>query len=321
MAVILVIGGAGYIGSHIAFFLHKCGYTVIIIDLFMHDQTFNPSWAIVIRADYGDKKMLDTLFSENQIDAVIHCASFIEVGKSVYEPLSFYENNVSKTVILLQSMLKYNIKKIIFSSSCAVYGYPQRTPLTEDHPKKPLSPYGTTKAVIEQLLADVAQAHNIQYICLRYFNAAGAMPEEGLGEQHKDESHLIPLLLRSALYKNPFHVFGNNYPTPDGTAIRDFLHVKDIAQAHLKALAYLDQSGASVCCNLGTGTGYSVKQIIAIVERVCGAEIAVTWSEKRKGDAPILVAQARLAEELFGWRPQHSTIEEIISSAYIFMKP
>jgi UDP-glucose 4-epimerase len=212
------------------------------------------------------------------------------------------------------------VKKIIFSSSCAVYGSPHYLPLTEQHPIAPMSPYGQTKAMAESIFADAARAYGLQYVCLRYFNAAGALPEEGLGEQHKYETHLIPRLLKAALYKTPFTIFGTNYPTKDGSAVRDFVHVIDIAQAHLLALGHLDKGMPSDCFNLGTATGYSIKEVIDEVQRICNAEIKLIQAGPREGDPHILVADASKASSILGWQPRYSDLYFILQSAFAFSK-
>lgn len=318
---ILVTGGAGYIGSHTAFLLAQKGYKVIIIDAFVHNQPCRLPWATVIKGDCGDATLLNTIFTENHIDAVMHFAAFIEVGISVKEPLSFYENNVTKTLTLLKTMIAHNIKTFIFSSSCAVYGTPQALPLVETHPKNPISPYGNTKLVIEMALHDLQVAHGLQYVALRYFNAAGALPEHGLGEYHKPETHVLPLLLRAAREHKPFYIFGTNYPTTDGTCVRDYLHVLDIAQAHIKALEYLDHGNPSESFNLGTGTGFSIKQLIAAVEKVTGMTVNVIEAIARPGDPAVLVANPARAHTVLNWKPEHSELENILQSADAFHFP
>lgn len=311
---ILITGGAGYIGSHTAYLMAQQGHEVIILDALLHSQSFNHPWATLVQKDFADQQALDAIFSTYAIDAVMHFAAFIEVGKSVREPLAFYENNVSKTITLLQAMLKYNVKKFIFSSSCAVYGIPQKLPLTEDHPKNPISPYGTSKLMVEMALQDAHDAHGLQYVALRYFNAAGALPGSWLGEYHEPETHIIPLLLRAAQENTPFYVYGADYPTPDGTCIRDYLHVMDIAQAHAKALEYLHKGNVSRCFNLGTGTGYSVAQLIDVVQRVTSKSVNVITHNRRPGDPARLVADPALATQCLGWGPEYSGMEYIIES-------
>ncbi len=318
LPAILVIGGAGYIGSHTAYLLKQKGYKVIVLDKYVHNQQFNPSWATVIKKDFADAETLEHIFSTYNISAVMHFAACIEVGESVKNPLKFYENNVSKTITLFNAMRKNGINKFIFSSSCAVYGMPQQLPLTEDHTKNPINPYGKTKFMIENILEDMNQAYGFNYVSLRYFNAAGALPEEQLGEQHKPETHIIPLLLRAAQNGLPFNIFGNDYETKDGTAVRDYLHVLDIAQAHLAALQHLEKGHPSDCFNLGTGTGFSVKEMVDAVEKVCRTPIKTVWQERRPGDPAVLVADPTKAQTILKWQPKYSDLEFILKSALAF---
>jgi UDP-glucose-4-epimerase GalE len=318
---ILITGGAGYIGSHIALLCAQNNYNVIIIDSFVHNQLFAPAWATVIRGDFGDEQLLTTLFLEHTICAVIHCAAFIEVGQSVTDPLRFYENNVAKTITLLTSMRAHNVNILIFSSSCAVFGAPLVTPMPETHQQHPISPYGHTKQMAETILAGMAHAYGFNYVALRYFNAAGAWPEYGLGEYHIPETHIIPLLLIAAHENKPFYIFGNDWPTPDGTCIRDFVHVRDIAQAHLRAIDYLQAGNPSGAFNLGTGVGTSVAQIIAATQNLVGKKIEVVVRPRREGDPAVLVADSVRARDILGWQARYSGIEEIIGSAYVFKYP
>jgi UDP-glucose 4-epimerase len=315
---ILVTGGAGYIGSHTAYLLAQQGYQVIIIDSFIHNQYFNPRWATVIKSDFADTVALEKIFTTYNIHAVMHFAAYIEVGESVKNPLKFYENNVSKTITLLQKMLEHGVNNIIFSSSCAVYGIPERLPLTEDHPKNPISPYGKTKFMIETILQDADDTYGLHYVALRYFNAAGALPEECLGEQHKPETHIIPLLLCAALQESPFTIFGNDYETKDGTAIRDYLHVLDIAQAHLCALQHLEHGNPSDCFNLGTGSGVSVKEMIETIEEIIRTPIKKVWEQRRAGDPAVLVADPSKAQNILQWQPRYSDLNFILQSARAF---
>ncbi len=313
---ILITGGAGYIGSHTAYTLIELGYPVVVIDLDI-DKNKVPG-VIYIKGDCGDKFLLEKIFTQYFIDAVMHFAAFIEVGESVKNPLKFYENNVTKPVVLLQTMCAHGVKKFIFSSSCAVYGVPEVLPLTEEHGKKPISPYGKTKLMVEMVLEDLSRSHGLQYVALRYFNAAGALPEHNLGERHNPESHIIPLLLRAAQSGKPFNVFGTDYPTPDGTCIRDYLHVLDIADAHVRALDYLSAGGKSDYFNLGTGNGFSVKEMIAVVEKVSGKKVHAVYGQRRAGDPAVLVAGPKKAQELLGWKQQHSDLEGMVKAAYAF---
>ena len=316
---ILITGGAGYIGSHTAYLLTQQGYKVIVLDKYVHNQHFNPSWATVIKKDFADAETLEQIFSTYNTSAVMQFAAFIEVGESIKNPLKFYENNVSKTITLFNAMRTHEINKFIFSSSCAVYGMPQQLPLTEDHAKNPISPYGKTKFMIETILEDMHQTYDFNnYVSLRYFNAAGALPEEQLGEQHKPETHIIPLLLRAAQNGLPFNIFGNDYETKDGTAIRDYLHVLDIAQAHLAALQHLENGHPSDCFNLGTGKGFSVKEMVDAVENICRTSIKTVWQERRPGDPAVLVADPTKAQTILKWNPKYSDLEFILKSALAF---
>lgn len=317
-ATILITGGAGYIGSHVAYLFAQQGYAVILLDNFIHNQHCNPPWATIIKADYADTAVLEQIFLHNTIKAVVHCAALIEVGESVNNPGAYYETNVAKTITLLKTMVKHGVKKCIFSSSCAVYGVPEYVPLTEEHPKKPISPYGTTKLMVETILHDFQKAYGLEFVSLRYFNAAGALPEEGLGEQHVPESHLIPRALQAALEQTPFHVYGDDYATKDGTAVRDFVHVLDIAHAHRLALIHLDKGNPSDSFNLGTGTGFSIKEIIETVQKVCHASIKTFFEKRRSGDPALLIADPMRAETILGWKPLYSNLEYIIQSAYAF---
>lgn len=313
---ILITGGAGYIGSHTAYCMVQQGYNVVIIDKLVHGQQWHHPWARCIVADFADTQVLDTIFQENNVQAVMHFAAYAQVGQSVTDPLMYYDNNVSKTVRLVEKMLEHGVKKIIFSSSCAVYGIPQTLPLTEDHPCTPINPYGATKHMIERVLEDCRSAYDLQYVSLRYFNAAGGLPELGLSEQHVPETHLIPLLFQAAATNKPFALFGVDHDTFDGSCIRDFLHVVDIAQAHSLALTHLNNELPSDIFNLGTGTGFSVKQVIAAAEQVCKTKIPVVYAQKRPGDPAILVANASRARDMLGWKPTCSSLEFILQSAY-----
>lgn len=316
---ILVTGGAGYIGSHTVYLLRKYGYHVVVIDLFVHNQPWPFSDVTLLRGDFADETLLHKIFSTYAVQAVMHFAAFIEVGESVRFPEKFYENNVLKTKKLLEIMIAYGIYQLVFSSSCAVYGDPLYLPLDEQHPTNPLSPYGQNKLDVEVMLQDFA-SRGLRSVALRYFNAAGASSELGLGEYHKPESHLVPLLLRALRNDLPFTIFGKDYATADGTCIRDFIHVKDIAQAHVDALHWLQKltSTTYTPINIGSGIGYSVLQVINTVQQVTSTKVSLYFSDRRAGDCPLLVAQADRAYELLGWQPQHSGLDEIISSAWLW---
>ena len=319
MKTVLITGGAGYIGSHIGYLLSNQGYKVIVLDKLVYGQSFDYPWATLIKGDFGNEVLLTEIFSRYPISAVIHCAASIEVGESVKNPLAFYANNVARTIKLLEIMLKFEVKTILFSSSCAVYGIPKTLPLTENHSFDPISPYGMTKFMIETIIKDMEKAYGLSYFIFRFFNAAGALPEQGLGERHIPETHLIPLLLRSAYEQKPFTLFGDAKPTPDGSCIRDFVHVMDIAQAHLAALHYLEDGNPSDIVNLGTGSGVSVKEMINAVERICGLNVPYIVAPDRPGDPAVLVADAARAKKILGWVPQHSSLDTIIKSADLFI--
>ncbi len=319
-STVLITGGAGYIGSHVSYIMAQKGYNVIILDTLLHGQKWIHSWATCIVKDFADSATLEAIFSQNNVEAVMHFAAYAQVGESVQDPLLYYENNVSKTITLIQYMLAYNVTKIIFSSSCAVYGTPQRIPITEDHPCNPINPYGATKYMVERVLEDCRKAYNFHYVSLRYFNAAGGVPELELGEQHTPETHLIPLIFNAALSNKPFTLFGVDHATLDGSCIRDFVHVQDIAQAHWLALRHLNNKLPSDVFNLGTGTGFSVKQVLAAAEHICEHAIIKIYAKKREGDPALLVADPSRAHDILGWKPRHSQLEFMLKSAYIFTR-
>jgi UDP-glucose 4-epimerase len=311
---ILVTGGAGYIGSHTAYLLTKCGYNVVVLDKFIHKQDFAHSWATIIRGDFSDKKLLEKIFTTYNVDAVMHFAAFIEVGESVKYPQRFYNNNVVKTLKLLDIMLKHNVRKFIFSSSCAIYGEPEKVPMDESHPCNPISPYGRNKLTIEFALQDYDRAYGLRYVSLRYFNACGALPEASLGEQHDPETHIIPLMIRAIKKNQIFKIFGTDYETPDGTCIRDYIHVLDIANAHVLALTHIDEAGSNYF-NLGSGKGFSVKEMISQTEKLCGNQMKIQEVSRRPGDPAILLANPKKARKFLGWKPKYSDLKTIIQSA------
>lgn len=313
---ILVVGGAGYIGSHTAWLLYQHGYDVIILDALLHQQEFKHNWATLIKGDFADQKILKDIFTKYKIDTVMHFAAFIEVGESVKNPKDFYNNNVTKTLMLLDTMLEHNIKKFIFSSSCAVYGIPQKLPLDEVHPLAPVNPYGKNKLVIEFALQDYHAAYNLNYVSLRYFNAAGSFFEQGLGEQHSPETHVIPLLLRAAMQHKEFFIFGDDYSTIDGTCVRDYVHVLDIAQAHILAYNYLEKHEKSNSFNLGSENGNTIKELIKQTEQICKTKIKTKIYPRREGDVASLVANSNKAQQVLGWEAKNSNLENILKSAY-----
>lgn len=316
---ILITGGAGYIGSVIAYHAIQQGYNCIILD---HKKGLpvalqNNPFITFYSADYADKNILQTIFKTHRVNTLIHCASYIEVGESVQDPLRYYDNNVSKTISLLSVMREHDIKSIIFSSSCAVYGIPLYLPLTEDHPRAPISPYGTTKYMIEQILEDCCKSYGFNAVALRYFNAAGALPEVGLGECHEPETHLIPRIIHAALDNKPITIFGNDYPTADGTCIRDFIHVSDLAQAHLKAIDFLKSNNGFHAFNVGTGNGNSILHVIHQLELCLHQNVPIVWQERRAGDPAELVANNAKTVEILDFRPLYN-LNNILESSLIF---
>jgi UDP-glucose 4-epimerase len=312
---VLITGGAGYIGSHIGFILAGQGYQVVILDKVPKNDLFTPKWATLFHGDYADTKLLDTIFTEFPISAVVHCASLTSVPISVQEPLNYYHNNVAKTIFLLESMIKHNVLSLVFSSSCAVYGNPKMVPLTESHPLDPVSPYGTTKMMVEQLLKDCSVASQLRFVSLRYFNVAGVIPDAHFA-QPRVANYVIPQLLQAARSGDPFYVFGNDLPTSDGTCIRDYVHVHDIADAHYKALLYLEQGKPSELFNIGTGHGWSVKELITAAQEFTHKEIQIIVAQQRPGDPAVLVADASKATALLGWQPHYSNLEYCLKTVW-----
>lgn len=313
---VLVTGGAGYIGAHIGYLLAQQGYQVVVLDNFSQNQVFTPLWAEVVCGDYADTKLLHKIFTHYNVVAVMHCAAFTVVSISVQKPLEYYHNNVAKTITLLKSMHKHGIQKCIFSSSSAVYGIPQTLSLSEDHPLVPITPYGVSKMMVEQLLRDCAKAHDLQFVVLRYFNAAGTIPGSHLFEWHIPETHCIPLLLQSLAVGSPFYIFGTDYPTQDGTCIRDYVHVHDIADAHIKALQHLQKERPSEIFNIGTGAGWSVQQLVTAAQNITQRQCEIIKTKRRDGDFPVLVANSQKAMEILGWQPRYSVLDYCIETAW-----
>ncbi|BFM40160.1 UDP-glucose 4-epimerase GalE [Synechocystis sp. LKSZ1] len=316
---ILVTGGAGYIGAHAVKALQQAGYRVLVLDnlSYGHAELLVPLGAELIVGDTHDRPLLDRIFQDYTIAAVMHFAAFIAVGESVHHPAIYYRNNVLGSLTLLEAMLAAEVKKFVFSSTCAVYGLPQAIPMTEEHPINPLSPYATSKRMVEQILADFDQAYGLKSVIFRYFNASGADPTGQLGEDHYPETHLIPLALLTALgHRSHLSLFGTDYDTPDGTAIRDYIHVCDLADAHILGLQYLLKNGDSEVFNLGNGNGFSVREVIQTAEQVTGLPIPVVESPRRAGDAPVLVGSSTKAREILAWQPQYAELETIIGHAW-----
>lgn len=314
---ILVTGGAGYIGSHTCKLLHAKGYVPIVLDNLVYGHRSFVKWGPFYEGDIGDNLLLDTIFQQHSPEAVIHFAAYAYVGESVAKPLKYYQNNVAGTLGLLYGMHRNRCDKIVFSSSCATYGLPESLPINEEQKQVPINPYGRSKLMVEQILADSDQAYGIKSVSLRYFNAAGADAEGELGEDHAPETHLIPLALYSILGRiDRLEVYGSDYPTPDGTAMRDYIHVHDLAAAHVRSIEYLAAENTSQCINLGTGRGLSVQEIIDLAEKVTGQGVPVLHADRRLGDPPLLVADAAKARNILGWRPVASDPENIIGSAW-----
>lgn len=313
---ILVTGGAGYIGSHVNKLLNQRGHETVIFDNLVYGHPEAVKWGILETGDLSDIKRLEEIFEKYKITAVFHFAAYAYVGESVTNPSKYYNNNVVNTLHLLDVMSRYHVKDIIFSSTCATYGVQKKMPITEDMDQKPINPYGASKFMIERILDDYRQAYGFHYCCLRYFNAAGADPEGEIGESHNPETHVIPLILEAAAGdRENIRVFGTDYPTRDGSCIRDYIHVSDLADAHLRALDYV-QGGGSICLNLGNGTGTSVLELIDAAKKVTGREIPVELHGRRPGDPPVLAGSPEKAEKVLGWKPQYSGIEVILQHAW-----
>ncbi len=317
---ILVTGGAGYIGSHTVKLLLERGHSVTVFDNLSagHKQAVRNTKLVV--ADLSDAATLDHVFINDRIEGVIHFAASAYVGESVTNPSKYYLNNLANSLNLLERVRRQGITRFVFSSTCATYGIPEKVPITEEEPQQPINPYGNTKLAFERMLADYAPAHGIGSVALRYFNAAGAAADGSLGEDHSPETHLIPIVLQTALGKRSHvEVFGNDYPTPDGTCIRDYVHVEDLAEAHLLALEKL-VPGEFHAFNIGTGTGSSVKEVIAEAESITGKTVVVRYAPRRAGDPPKLVASAKKIHEHLGWKPKYPDVRSIIETAWTWFK-
>ncbi|MEH1925113.1 UDP-glucose 4-epimerase GalE [Nostoc sp.] len=317
---ILVTGGAGYIGSHTVLALKQAGYNVVILDNLVYghrDLVERVLQVELIVGDTGDRALLDRLFKTHDIAAVMHFSAYAYVGESVTDPAKYYNNNVLGTLTLLEAMLTASVKKFVFSSTCATYGVPEFVPIPENHPQNPINPYGATKLMVERILSDFDVAYGLQSVRFRYFNAAGANPNGLLGEDHNPETHLIPLVLMTALGKREsISIFGTDYPTPDGTCIRDYIHVNDLADAHILGLEYLLKGGDSEVFNLGNGSGFSVREVIAAAEEVTGISILVEERDRRPGDPPILIGTSEKVRTILGWQPQYPSIQDIVAHAW-----
>lgn len=314
---VLVTGGAGYIGSQTAKALAQSGHEVVVLDNLSTGHREAVKWGPFIEGDLGDKELLAEIFTERRIEAVLHFAASLLVGESVKNPQKYFHNNVVNTIRLLDVMKSCGVQHIVFSSSAAVYGNPEKVPIPEDHSKAPVNPYGDSKLCMERAIHWYGTAYELRGVALRYFNAAGADLDGELGERHDPESHLIPLVVEAALGQRPeVEIYGTDYPTPDGTAIRDYIHIVDLADAHVRALEYLAAGGESTELNLGTGEGHSVREVVAGVGKLCGGRVPAKDAPRRAGDPAVLVADPARAHKLLDWRPQYSDLDTIIQSAW-----
>ena len=314
---VLVCGGAGYIGSHVNKMLNRMGYDTVVFDNLVYGHREAVKWGEFVRGDLKDPEEIEAVFDTYPIEAVMHFAAYAYVGESVTDPEKYYFNNVACTLNLLRAMRGHGCDKIIFSSTCATYGEPARVPITEDMPQNPINPYGASKLMVERILSDYGTAYGLRSVALRYFNAAGADPECEIGEDHDPETHLIPLVLDAASGKRPdIRVFGTDYPTRDGSCIRDYIHVEDLATAHILALKYLQSGGASERFNLGNERGTSVLEVIEAVKKVTGKDLKVTLSDRRPGDPATLVGSSDKVKAVLGWEPRYADIETIVEHAW-----
>ena len=313
---VLVTGGAGYIGSHTAKALVNAGFIPVVFDNLSRGNRWALKFGEFAEGDLSDKVRIRQVLAKHKIEAVIHFAAYINVGESVPHPELYFRNNTANALTLLEAMLEENVRRIVFSSTAAVYGDPQTPILPETHPKNPVNPYGESKLAVENMLKWFSPAFPLGYVALRYFNASGADPDGEVGEAHDPETHLIPRIIFAAQGKlDAIDVFGTDYETADGTAIRDYVHVLDLADAHIRALGYLEQGGASTAFNLGSGRGFSVKEVIDMVEKVSGRKVPVRYGPRRAGDPPMLIADSTRANEILGWKAQYS-LEEIVRTAW-----
>lgn len=313
---VLVVGGAGYIGSHTCLKLSQSGFLPVVYDNLSNGHDEFVRWGPLVVGDIRDRARLDEVLRHYAPVAIIHFAALIEVGESVKDPVSFYENNVTGSLTLLSAAQAAGIDAIVFSSTCATYGLPEMVPMDESHPQAPINPYGRTKWVVEQALKDYDSYTELRSVTLRYFNAAGADFEGRIGEWHTPETHAIPLAIEAALGRRPkFEVFGSDYDTRDGTCVRDYVHVIDLADAHVRSVEYLLDGGTSLALNLGTGTGTTVNELLETISAVSGQNFPVSFSARRPGDSPVLVANNEMAQDVLGWQPQFS-LEEIARSAW-----
>jgi UDP-glucose 4-epimerase len=318
LAKILVTGGAGYIGSHTRYFLEQHGHSVIVVDnLSRGYREAVPDNELRV-LNLQDTGKLTDLLQQEKVEAVIHFAAYISVGESTQRPELYFSNNTAGSLSLFDAMLQAGVKRVVFSSTAAAYGIPDRVPISEDQPFAPINPYGESKVMTEKILEWLDRFREFRSVRLRYFNACGASPEAGLGEMHDPETHLIPLILRAVQTGKPVTVFGDDYPTPDGTCIRDYIHVSDLAEAHIFAVEHLLNGGASDVFNVGTGSGHSVKEVVASVERVTGKKVPFTLGPRREGDPPSLVADSSKLQKNLGWKPKRADLDQIVADGWQF---
>jgi UDP-glucose 4-epimerase len=314
---ILVVGGAGYIGSHMVKQLDISGHEVVTLDNLSNGYRDAVKYGQFVEGDIADTNLLDRLLSSQRFDAVMHFASYIEVGESITDPSKYYRNNFSNTLNLLDAMVRHGVMHFIFSSTAAIFGEPQTIPIDERHPTDPINPYGKSKLMVEQALEDYERAYGVKSVCLRYFNAAGADPGGQLGERHNPETHLIPLILQAAAgRRDAIYVFGQDYDTPDGSCVRDYIHVTDLCSAHLSALENLLNGSGSKRYNLGNGNGFSVKEVIDEVKRVTSRDFPVKYADRRAGDPATLVADSTLAKQELNWAPKYANLTDIVEHAW-----
>lgn len=320
--MVLVTGGAGYVGSHFVAMLEDAGIPYLVVDNLSRSSGALVRTDRLVEGDIADGKLIESLCKENGVNAAVHFAAFAYVGESVHNPEIYYENNVVKSHAFFSSLRRAGVENVVFSSTCATYGIPpDGTAITEDTPQHPINPYGRTKLMIEHMLLDYEKAYGMRSAILRYFNAAGASEKHKIAERHDPETHVIPLALRAACFGEPFSIFGDDFPTPDGTCVRDFIHVDDLATAHLAAIRTLLTGAPSVQVNLGTGAGASVKEVVSAVERVTGRAVSPSIGPRREGDPPVLVANVKKAKEIFGWEARYRDLDRIVKSAYEAMLP
>jgi UDP-glucose 4-epimerase len=319
---ILVTGGAGYIGSHTVRLLASQGRRIVVLDnlVYGHEDAIVDESVTLVEGRVGDQELVNRLFEEHGFEAVIHFAAYTYVGESVTDPLKYYQNNTAEPLVLLEAMQRWGCKAFVFSSTCATYGTPEKVPISESNPQNPINPYGRSKLMLEWVLADCGHAWGLRSACLRYFNASGSAADGLIGEDHDPETHLIPRVLMAASGEiSHIEVFGTDYPTPDGTCIRDYIHVEDLADAHALALDHLVGGGDSVRVNLGTGVGVSVREIITAAEEVTGRKIPVQYGPRREGDPPELVADPSLASETLGWTAKRRVVTEMVRPAWSWL--